>query len=388
MRDHRTSIPQATVGIETSGFVDGPAHVLRDYLLREGVADLLMVQHPLGAEEHGGHLISRWHDGALAERRRVRLPNAPPWTYPLDMLVRTPRQATDVWFGFNVLAVARGLIGRRRGHVTRVVHWCVDFVPNRFGTGMTTRAYDALDSYACTHATARFELSTAARDGRNQRHGLRPPDIAPVHIVPMGAWLDRVPQCREQLGSRWHLVYMGHLVERQGVGTLLQAVAQLVQRGRPVHLDVIGRGPLRERLEALAHDLGIASSVTFHGLVPRHEDVERLLAAGTAGCAPYVESDDSFTQYADPGKLKAYLGAGLPIVTTRVAPNANALARDAGALVTSHSPDALAAAIEEIHADAGLWAARRRDAIAYAQQFDWPRILRAPLADVGLVSDT
>ena len=106
----------------------------------------------------------------------------------------------------------------------------------------------------------------------------------------------------------------------------------------------------------------------------------------TVGCAPYVESDDSFTQYADPGKLKAYLGAGLPIVTTRVAPNADSLARDAGALVTSHSPETLAAAIEEIHANAALWAVRRRDAIGYAQQFDWPRILRTPLAAVGLLS--
>ena len=202
----------------------------------------------------------------------------------------------------------------------------------------------------------------------------------------MGAWLDRVPQCREELGPTWHLVYLGHLVERQGVGTLLQTTARLAQYGRPVHLDIIGQGPLRERLETMAYDLGIAERVTFHGFVHRHQDVERLLAAATVGCAPYVESDDSFTQYADPGKLKAYLGAGLPIVTTRVAPNADSLARDAGALVTSHSPETLAAAIEEIHANAALWAVRRRDAIGYAQQFDWPRILRTPLAAVGLLS--
>lgn len=379
-------IEGSAIRIESSGFADGPAQALRDYLLMQGVGRLVMVQHPLTPEGPRDHMVTTWLDGEIAARRRIHLPHRPPFTYPLDLITRTPRERVDAWFGFNSLAVARGIAARARGRAGVVVQWCVDFVPDRFDEGLATRAYDLLDRFACRHADARFELAEAGRAGRDQRHGFTPGEVAPVHIVPMGAWLDRVPVTSPDPGSTWRPIYMGHLVERQGVGVFLDALALLLAEGRPIQAEVVGGGPLGDALREQARRIGIAGNVRFHGFVDDHRDVEALLARATAGIATYDTRDDSFTRYADPGKLKAYLAAGLPIVTTEVAPIAGDLAARAGAEIAEFTPRGVADAIVAVHEDCTAWAIRRGNALSFARQFDWPAILQPPLQAVGLLS--
>ena len=258
----------------------------------------------------------------------------------------------DAWFGFNALACARGLVPRRAG---TVVYWCVDYVDDRFGTGVLTRVFNAVDGFSCRRADARFELSEEARSARDARHaGTR---LAPAYVAPMGAWLERVPVTAEHGHDARRVVFLGHLVERQGVSTLLGAIAALRERGVKVAADIVGRGPLEQPLRGEAAKLGLGETVVFHGFVPSHADVERILAAASVGVAPYEPG--SFTQYADPGKLKAYLAAGLPIVTTAVPPNARELEQAGAAVVVDGSPAALAGAIERLLDTPEEWRLRR-----------------------------
>jgi glycosyltransferase involved in cell wall biosynthesis len=60
--------------------------------------------------------------------------------------------------------------------------------------------------------------------------------------------------------------YAGRLVSEKGVDVLLRACAGL--RGAAWRLDILGEGPERPRLGALARELGIADRVSFLGQVP------------------------------------------------------------------------------------------------------------------------
>ena len=123
---------------------------------------------------------------------------------------------------------------------------------------------------------------------------------------------------------------------------------------------------------------------TFHGYVADHREVEQLLSRSSVAVAPYAQTVETFTRYADPGKLKAYLAAGLPVVLTDVPPNARELESEAGAEVVADDPAAFAAAIARALAAPAAWQARRESALAYARRFDWNALLGNLLAELDL----
>ena len=369
-------IQPPSIAIAANGFADGPAQALRDYLVERG-AQVYAVWHPLSPEDGTGHVIETWAKGQMTATRTIRLPLRPPTSYVIDPLVplRIPR--VDVWFGFNPSACARGLLARRFGRARIVVLWSVDFVPDRFGSGtLQTRIYDWIDKLCCTKADARIELTEVAAVARNRRHGL-PPDGRRTHVVPMGAWLDRVPTVGLEAHERRRVVLLAHLVRRQGADLLLDVLAL---PDVDVSAEIIGTGPLEQSLRAQARDLGLENKVTFHGFVADHRDVERVLAGASIGVAPYRPGERTFTTHADPGKLKAYVAAGLPVVLTDVPPNAVELATDAGAEIVPFDARALADAIRRLLDAPEEWQRRSSAALAYALRFDW-NVLLDDLAD-------
>ena len=357
-----------------NGFAEGPAQALRDYLVARRAA-VVTILHPLTREQGTRHVLTTYAGGRRVLERTRRLPLKAPLSYALDPFVPLLPPRVDAWFGFNPLACARGLLARRMGRARRVVLWSVDFVPDRFGAGtLPTRVYDRLDRTCCTRADARIELSEAAREARSRRHGLGA-DASPTHVVPMGAWLDRVVTTPADGFERRRVVFLGHLVARQGVDVLLEALAVLKARGEELTADVIGSGPLEAALRDRARALGLETTVRFHGFVADHRDVERLLAESSVAVAPYRPGEGTFTEYADPGKLKAYLAAGLPIVLTDVPPNASELARAAGAEVVPYDATGIADALSRSVASPERWQERRRAALDHARRFDWPILL-------------
>jgi glycosyltransferase involved in cell wall biosynthesis len=363
------------VAIVANGFLDGPAQALRDYLVGRG-GEVITIFHPLTAEQGKRHELTTYANGSIVSRRSLTLPLRPPASFALDPLVPLLPAKVDTWFGFNPLAGARGLVARSTGRAARVVLWSVDFVPDRFGRGtLPTRVYDRLDRMCCRRADARVELSEAARVARNDRHGLLG-DEAPAFVVPMGAWLYRVPTTSPDNIAHRRIVFLGHLVERQGVDTLLQALTLCDD----VSADVIGTGPLEADFRAETTGRGLDERVTFHGYVADHQDVEKILSAASVAVAPYRASADSFTRYADPGKLKAYVAAGLPIVLTDVPPNARELEAEAGALIVADDAGAVAAGMSKMLESTDEWRARREAALAYARRFDWETLLGDVLA--------
>ena len=376
-------VATASFAIVANGFAEGPAQALRDHLVGLG-ADVVTVFHPLTREQGTAHLVSRYTAGHVVQSRSITVPLRPPLSYAADPFVPLRLPRVDAWFGFNPLACARGLAARRLGRARRVVLWSVDYVPNRFGPrSPLTRIYNSLDRLGCTRADGRVELSEAAQLARDRQHGLTG-DGPTTHVVPMGAWLGRTPTVGVDGFARRNVVFLGHLVPRQGVATLLDALAILDARGEKVVADVIGTGPDEPMLRELVHSLGLANTVRMHGFVADHREVERLLAASSIGIAPYEPSATTFTRHADPGKLKAYLAAGLPIILTDVPPNAPELARDAGAVIVRYDPLVIADAIADGLASAERWGQRRADALRYARRFDWAELLPDALVRLGL----
>lgn len=91
-------------------------------------------------------------------------------------------------------------------------------------------------------------------------------------IIPENAVdLDRfTKQIQAPFEGCLRILFIGRLVPCKAVDTLIKAAAPLLSQGRAT-LSIIGDGPERAGLEALANALGVAHAITFHGWVPHRE---------------------------------------------------------------------------------------------------------------------
>ncbi len=335
------------------------------------------------AETKGEHIISDYKDGKTTTRT-IKLLNKPPYTYGFDLVTPLNLPKATIWFGFNNLACLRGLVRKKTGRVDAVVYWAVDFVADRFGKNPLTHVYKSLDKMVCRQVDSRVELSPVGVVSRNKYLGLKKADIAPTQVVPMGAWLDRTPKTSLKAWDKHTAVFLGHLIPRQGVDTFIKAIAILKKRGVEVKAEIIGGGPLKNKLESLASELNVSSEINFHGFVADHKDVEAILASATFAVAPYVKDDKNFVQFSDAGKLKAYLGAYLPVVLTDVPNNAKELQKEGAAIVSGGNPEEFAESMSVWLQDKKMWEKAHRSAKTIAQDFDWNNLLKKALANFGL----
>lgn len=68
------------------------------------------------------------------------------------------------------------------------------------------------------------------------------------------------------------LITVCRLVPAKGLDVLLHACAELKHRGHPFVLHIIGDGPIREELEALAVELGLYDDIIFYGYMLHPEE--------------------------------------------------------------------------------------------------------------------
>ncbi|WP_461056596.1 glycosyltransferase family 4 protein, partial [Streptomyces pseudoechinosporeus] len=149
------------------------------------------------------------------------------------------------------------------------------------------------------------------------------------------------------------IAFVGRLVEKKGLPDLIDAVALLRERGKPVPLDVVGGGVLEAALRTQVRVLGLDELVTFHGPLPA-DRVLRVLRDASVFAAPCVHAADG-DRDGLPTVLLEAMAVGTPCVSTPVTGIPEAVVHGrTGLLVGEREPDALADAIDRLLADAGL----------------------------------
>jgi len=169
------------------------------------------------------------------------------------------------------------------------------------------RTPDGLAAYRSMLERAHVHLTVSRAQARDLRR--RVPDLR-TRIDVIGNPVDDtrfapLPAPPAEL-LRW--VYVGNLVERKNVRTVVEALAVADPR---THLTLVGDGPQRAELETLARDLGVADRVTWHGPT-RPEDLPALLAQ--ADVLVHLSDYETFGL-----TVVEAATAGLPVVVTRCA---------------------------------------------------------------------
>jgi colanic acid/amylovoran biosynthesis glycosyltransferase len=155
-----------------------------------------------------------------------------------------------------------------------------------------------------------------------------------------------VARCEETAGgpSRCDIVTVGRLVDKKGIDVLLHAIALLRPQVRAT-LRIVGDGPERGSLEALAEELGLADQVTFVGALAHQEALETI-RTGRLFCLASRPTSDADSD-AMPVVIREAMALGVPVVATRLAGIPESVDEQVGWLVDPGSATALAAALQE-----------------------------------------
>jgi glycosyltransferase involved in cell wall biosynthesis len=189
--------------------------------------------------------------------------------------------------------------------------------------------------------------------------GVPPTRIA---VIPNGIDLDEFPDpAPAPSADPLVLGFVGFVRDWHGLDAVVRGIA--AWQGPPaLSLLVVGEGPARPGLEALARELGIADRVRFTGLAQR-DAVPGHIAGFDVALQPAA------VPYASPLKVFEYMAAGRPIVAPDQ-PNIHEVLRDdeTALLFDPATPGALWAAIGRLAADpalrARLGAAARAEVLA------------------------
>ncbi len=161
---------------------------------------------------------------------------------------------------------------------------------------------------------------------------------------------------------------VSNLVPYEGIGTLLEAVAELRRRGHAIRPLIVGDGTERATLERLAGQLGLTGIAIFTGRVPMSE-VRRYHAVLDLFVVP--RTSDRVCQLVTPLKPVEAMASGLCVVASDVGALREIIRPEVtGALATSGDPVSFADTMEPLldsadirrkcGANAREWVARDR----------------------------
>ncbi len=192
-------------------------------------------------------------------------------------------------------------------------------------------------------------------------------------IVHLGTDLPATPPPRTATSPT--IVTVGHLVARKHHADVIQAVAHLIPTHPDLRYVIVGDGPERSNLEAVATQLGIAGHIDFTGQLPPAE--ARTRAAQT-DLFVLPSTDEAFGV----AYIEA-MAAGIPAIGCEGEDGPTEIAAYGPGLlqVPPHNPKALAATIGALLADADrrttLGAAARQTVESH---FTWAHCGQATVA--------
>ena len=170
---------------------------------------------------------------------------------------------------------------------------------------------------------------------------------------------------RRNLGiSRTTLLSVGHLIPRKGHDLVIQGLRWLPE----LDLIVIGDGPEREALGALARESGAADRVRFVGSLAQ-EELRNYF--GAADALVLASSREGWANV-----LLESMACGTPVVASNIGGTPEVVsAPEAGVLMAERTPEAVAEAVQRLFARYPDRGATRR----YAEKFSWEETTRGQL---------
>lgn len=364
----------------------GPPQDIRDFLLPK-VKSIDYVVHPFTFADFRKSFIVSYINGVNKNEAKSHSVNGPEWfqyvqhfLITLLFLLRN-RKKYDICFALDSLCLLPVLILKKMGRIKRLVYYSIDYTPQRFTNSLLNTVYHSMDNMACRYSDLNWVVAKHMIQAR-KKNGIPINKCPPFVEVPIGFHGSKIKLRKTKAINRHHLIFVGSLFKKQGLQLVINALPKIVKKFPSVHLTIIGTGNYENTLKKLVKQRKLTKSVEFKGFIKDHRQVESLLTKAGIGLAPYKPEPSSITYYADLGKIKLYLGCGLPVVTTSVPVISSVLEKSKAGVIANYSPQSLSEALISLLKDKKKYALSRSSAIKLSKNYDVEKILRKAIKNI------
>ena len=317
--------------------------------------------------------LERLADGAILEnvRRRRWLLVLAPFLFLFELIAaynraRETRPAVIHAHWFIPQGIVAVLVGRLLGIPVVVTAHGADI------TGLRGWPWSIIRGAVAARSQA---ITVVGSDLKNKLNDVASGAGEPPAIMPMG--IDTQLFDAESIAappSEKTVLFVGRLAEKKGLEHLIRAFPEVLSRHPDARLIVVGDGPLRGELEALARELRLDEHVQMVGGKPPSE-LPRYYSACRIFVGPSVVARSGDTEAFGLVFAEA-MAAGRPVVATSVGGVADIVVHGrTGLLVKPDSPAALAAAISQLFDSPAK--AERMGRVArrwVRRKFDWRNV--------------
>jgi glycosyltransferase involved in cell wall biosynthesis len=197
-------------------------------------------------------------------------------------------------------------------------------------------------------------------------------DPESITVGSMGVDLARSFTPGDRTQERNGIMFVGRLVEKKGVEYLVRAMSILAKSYPDIRLTIVGDGPDRSSLEALADKLDVGDHIRFTGSIPNDELPEYFRKARIA-VMPSIVAASGDQEGLGLVAVEA-MGCGCAVVASDLLAVRDAVINGkTGLMATPADPDDLAQKIATFLEDPALCERLAQNGRSYAEQhFDWP----------------
>ncbi len=280
----------------------------------------------------------------------------------------------DTYIGMDGLCVLFGMLSRFANRAKKVIYWAIDFVPEkRFNGRLKNKIYRAVNIFGCKHADEMWDLGVRMTEAREKFWGIKKTDYKLHKVVPYGVWTKRIKKYSYNECDKNVAVFMGHLLEKQGAQLIIAIMPEIIKKIPDFKFKIIGTGAFKDALVKQTEQLNVSGACDFKGKINDIKELENEVAKACVAVAPYIKNLDTWTYYADPGKVKTYLACGVPLLLTDLPWNAREIeGAECGAIITEDKDEILEKLLKLMQAPNNDECRRR--AIEYSKNFDYERI--------------
>ena len=190
------------------------------------------------------------------------------------------------------------------------VYWIGDYFPNK---SLVIKAFERVKRFYNDRVDFTYYLS----DAINRKLNGGTLKNEPGHRTLMwGMRRFAMPGGAESRASSKQLLFVGLVRNGQGIESVLDFLAANSDFTLAI-VGVAANGYERE-VQRMIAERGLAERVYFPNRFHSQAELLEVASRSFAGLALYSLDEDNFTHYADPGKVKAYIEMGLPVIMTRI----------------------------------------------------------------------